>query len=222
MTLSRYYDTKLPKSRIDELKLGSGSHPSRSDGVCATEAIAWMAGEAHSDKPACLCPTLGSFLRNWNDSLPDEDRARLIRPLLLPAMMAPVSPKATERRSWISLDWLVRVHAVAWLRAAKLDEHADALATMPEIVSLETLDVDTIHQAGDAAGDAARDAAWAAAWAAAWDAARDAAGAAAWAAAGAAAWDAARDAAGAELDPTKRKLQQSAQKLVRRMCEVTA
>ena len=297
--LSSYYDGRLPGRQLRGLMLSDGGHGSRKEGVCATEAIAWLAGEAHSDHPACLCPSLGSFLRDWNDSLPDEDRTLLIRPLLVPAMLATVSPKASERRAWMALDWLVREHMVAWLRLAKLDDHADAFVAMPEIVSVSTLDVSKIDAAwdaaraaawdaaGDAAGavawsawaaaaDAARaaagDAAWAAAWATAWDAARAAArdaaravaGAAAWAATGAAAgaaaraaawsaeaaaraaagdaagdaagadaldaaraaaWSAeaaARAAAGAALDPTKRKLQPSAQKLMRRMCEVKA
>jgi hypothetical protein len=82
--------------------------------------------------------------------------------------------------------------------------------------------------AGVAARNAAVDAAWAAAvdaaWAAAVDAARAAAVNAAWAAAGAAAGVAARnaavDAAWAAVNPTKRRLQESAANLVRRMCAV--
>ena len=73
-----------------------------------------------------------------------------------------------------------------------------------------------------AAGDAAGDAAWAAAGDAAWAAARAAAGDAAWdaawAAAGAAARAAAMDAAGAALKPTTKRLQLSAQQLVRDLC----
>ncbi|KKN33956.1 hypothetical protein LCGC14_0798740, partial [marine sediment metagenome] len=210
--LSSYYDGRLPGRQLRGLMLSDGGHGSRKEGVCATEAIAWLAGEAHSDHPACLCPSLGSFLRDWNDSLPDEDRTLLIRPLLVPAMLATVSPKASERRAWMALDWLVREHMVAWLRLAKLDDHADAFVAMPEIVSVSTLDVSKIDAAwdaaGDAAADAAGDAAGAVARAAAWSAeaaARAAAGDAAWAAArdaagdaaGAAARDAARDAAGA-------------------------
>jgi hypothetical protein len=122
----------------------------------------------------------------------------------------------------MAADWLIRVHTPAWLRLAKLDAHADALAALPEIADfaqcpslMPTLNAakQDADAARDAAWDAARDAAWDAARAAARDAARDAARAAARDAARDAAWDAAWDA----LSTTRRELQQSALTLVARM-----
>jgi hypothetical protein len=98
----------------------------------------------------------------------------------------------------MAADWLIRVHTPAWLRLAKLDAHADALAALPEITDFAQCPslmptLNAAKQDADAAGAAA--------------------GAAARAAARAAAEAAARDA----LSTTRRELQQSALTLVARM-----
>ncbi len=150
----------------------------------------------------CASTVIAAFLRAWNDSLPtDEDRQRLVRPLL-PLVVGSRADNATElRRSYMALDWLVKVHTPAWLLLAGLHDHAEALFALDEITGPVTMEkalpaVNTAWAAArdaarDAVGDAARDAAGAAVRAAAWDAAR----AAAWDAARIAAWDAARIAA---------------------------
>ena len=169
--------------------LQSGFHETAEKGMCLMEAVAWVAGLPHSDAPECTSPVLATFAQTWNDSLrSDEERAQLLPyiPMLIGTAGA---PEADMRRSWMALDWLVRVHTPAWLDLAGLGDHATALRDLPEIVDDLTL------QQGAAARDAARDAARAAAWAAARDAAWDAARAAARDAAWAAAWAAARDAA---------------------------
>ncbi len=202
--LSRYYDRRLPKSRLREVTLRHGNHSSREGGVCAMEAVAWLVNGMHTDKPACVCPVIGAFMRSWNDALPnDDDRNRLLRPLL-PRLIGTAGDAALmTRRAWMATDWLVRVHTVAWLDLAGLGEHAKALRGLPELKCGDDA------RAAQGLIDAARAAARAAAGAAAGDAARAAAG------------DAAGDAAWAALDPTTRKLQRGAQQLVRRMCEVT-
>ena len=227
---------------LDAITLASGAHDRRTDGVCVMEAVAWWAGEDHSDRPECVSRVIGAFLRSWNDALPDGDRQQLRR--WIPEVVGTnAGPAVDAELSWIALDWLVRVHTPAWLRLAGLIEQAALLTDMAEITpatcpsilpTLTAVCSDARAAAGDAAGDAARDAAWAAAWAAAQDAARDAAGdaawdaawaaawtaagdaawAAAWDAAGIAAWDAAWDAARAALAPTIAELQVSAHDLI--------
>lgn len=212
--------------------LDHGAHRHFEDGVCAMEAVAFIAGEKHSDHPACASPVIGAFMRAWNDGLPQEDRDALILPLI-PHLVGTRGSRALEnRRATMAADWLVRVHTPAWLRLAGLTTQADALAGLPEITDFAN--TPSLRGPLEAARkDAA--AAWAAARAAAgdaWDAAGDAAGAAAWDAAGAAAGDAARAAAGdaraaagdaakAKLEPTRLELQQSALALVERMITAT-
>jgi len=207
---------------IDRFSLSQGAHSSLEEGACALELISYVTREPWSDHPACVCPVLGAFFRAWNDSLPDADRNAIIKPLLPRLIGTNGGSALAERRASMAADWLIRIHTPAWLRLAKLDAQANALASLPEITSVASIPSirEPIEAASNdaaaardaawaAAGDAARAAAWAAARAAAWAAAWDAA----WAAAGAAAWDAAGDA----LKPTRDLLIQSAAELVERM-----
>jgi hypothetical protein len=200
-------------AELDRLSLKRGGHRDFEQGMCAMEAAAYIANEPHSASPACVCPVLTSFMARWNDGLPsDEDRDRLLKPLI-PRLLGTAGDGHADERSWLAVDWLIRVYTPAWLATVPaLVEHADRLRALPPVLAMEnvTRAMEAITPArkdaaaaGDAAGAAAwaaaGDAAWAAAGAAAWaaagDAARAAAGDAAWAAAGAAARDAAGDAA---------------------------
>ena len=183
-------------SEVLALHLSSGSHESFERGLCVMEAVSYVAGEPWSDKPACACPVISAFLRSWNDGLPtDAERDRLLKPLI-PSLVDTKSTMAVEeRRSYMALDWLVRVYTPKFLDLVPtLAPHAKALRDLEEIADLAGAAAAGTLTA--AAGDAARDAAWAAA--------RDAA----WAAAGEA------------LKPTVAELQQSALDLVNRMIVV--
>jgi hypothetical protein len=235
--------------KVQKRGLAHGAHSNVADGFCAMEAVAYIAREKFSDRPVCVCPVIGAFMRAWNDGLKDDERAIII-PLLPKVVGTRGSDALAERRSLMAADWLVRTHTVAWLRLAGLNDSADALANLPEITAMAQVpsirgpieaarkDASAARAAawaaardaawdaawdaaGAAAGDAAGDAAWAAAWDAAWAAAWDAARAAAWDAAWAAAWDAARAAAWAKLAPTRAELQKSAYALIERMCAAT-
>src|SRR6185312_7529546 len=122
---------------LDKLgPLKSGAHKGPDDGACIMEAVAYVAGEKWSDAPKCACPVISAFLRAWNDALPDDERDTLLRPLI-PQLINTKGSKALERRrALMAADWLVRVHTPAWLRLAKLDAHADALASLPEIIDM--------------------------------------------------------------------------------------
>jgi len=207
---------------LSAITLSSGSHSSRDKGVCAMEAVAWLAGEPHSDHPVCACPVIAEFLRRWNDDLDDAGRQAL-KPLL-PLVVGTRSTAAVEdARAWLATDWLVRVHTPAWLDLAGLADQAEALRGLPEITPATAKasrpTIDAVRERAAAARDAARAAAWAAARDAAGAAAGDAAWAAAWDAAWASAWAAARDAAKAKLQQTKVSLQQSAVDLLQRLIE---
>jgi hypothetical protein len=193
------------------------------------EMAAYVAGEPWSDHPRCACPVITAFMIAWNDGLPsDAERDRLLKPLIPDIVDTKSTPAIEERRSYMALDWLIRVYTPRWLDLVPvLAPHAKALRDLEEIADLAGASAAgaSVVAARAAAGAAAWDAAWDAARAAAWDAARAAARAAAGAAARAAAWDAARaaarDAARAAardaLKPTTEWLQVSALDLVNRM-----
>jgi hypothetical protein len=177
---------------LSTITLDKGSHPEDGRG-CLLEWTARFARLPVTDHPECTSPVLAAFGIAWNDGLDDVTRQRLI-PFIPKLVNTAGNREADERRAWMALDWLVRVHAPAWLRLAKLDEQATALA------ELAPMDSSAAAKAAKKPLAAAGNAAWAAAWAAARAAARnaawDAAGNAAWAAAWNAAWAATGDAAG--------------------------
>jgi hypothetical protein len=154
------------------------------------ELVAYMAGEAHSDHPACVSPVLGAFLRRWNDDLDDACRQRL-KPHL-PRLIGTANDGLDERRGWILTDWMVRTHLPAWLDLAGIAAPATALRALPEM-----LDVASAASAQPTIENARVVSA----------------------AARAAAWDAARDAATKKLEPTKLLLQESAFALLDRLID---
>jgi len=179
---------------LAKLRLAVGKHNPDDGEMCVMEAVAYIAGEDWTDSPQCVSPAIAQFLRSWNDGSTDEQRQELKRYIGRPLLTSRGTEAQELERSWMAFNWLVGVQAVAWLRLAGLDDHADALA------GLEWLGPDTIKAATPvirAARDAAR------------------------AAAGAAAWDAAGAAARAALQPTVIKLRDSAHDLVDRMLAVT-
>ena len=219
-------------AEIQALSLKSGSHEKADHEFCVMEAVAYVAGEPWADHPACASAVLTEFAIAWNDGLPsDEDRDRLLKPLIPRLVGTRASAKIEERRAYMALDWLIRVHTRKWLDLVPaLSEHAKALRDLPEVMDLAGARaagerVRAAQVASAAARDAARGAAWDAAWDAAWGAARDAAWDAAWAAAADAAWAAARgaaaDAAGDVIKPTVAWLQTSALALFERMIAVS-
>lgn len=192
-------------TQVLDMQLSAGAHESIESGACVMELVSYVTGEPWSDAPQCACPVITAFCVSWNDSLPDADRTRLLKPLI-PLIVGTRSTKGVEeRRSYMALDWLIRVFTPKWLDTVPaLHEHAKALRELDAIADMAGAAAAgvKVRAAGAAAGDAARDAAWAAA--------------------GAAAWDAARDAAGDALRPTTEWLQASALTLVDQMIEVAA
>lgn len=225
---------------LDKITLRRGDHPSREDGVCAMEAVAWLAGEEHTDHPACCSRVIAAFVRAWNDGLPtNADRDRLLKPLL-PLMIGTATGEADDfKRSYMAMDWIVRTYLPAWLDLTKtLTPHAAKLRGLPVIDGPSTLiEAEEILAAARIAtwnvakhaivtrdeevGEAsALDAAWDATWYASWGVT----GVTDWMAAKEAAWDAAKHAINAapraKVRPTIKMLQQSAVELLKRMCAV--
>ncbi len=82
-------------SSIQEVKLGHGAHKSAAEGMCFMEMVAWFAGEAHSDKPACACTVLGRYGMALNDRMPNDLRDELLKPLV--PMIAGTSGSLDDR-----------------------------------------------------------------------------------------------------------------------------
>jgi hypothetical protein len=162
--------------------LDQGSHKRPEDGVCLMEAVAWVAGEQHTDVPECACPVLGAYGRQLNDRMPHEQRQRLA--VFVPRLVGSRSTKAVElERMYRLADAAVRVFAPVALDARGEHDWARRLRDLDPIVDKPTaLTAKAAAYAAAAAADADADAAAAAAAAAAdaadaaapvWDAAID-------------------------------------------------
>jgi len=180
---------------IDYYALAFGTHATPEEGRCAMEWVSHLAGELHSDEPACVSPVLRAYCTTLNDNLEDRPRQRL-RPYLA-RTIGTADDGLDESRSWMALDWLIRTYVPAWLRAARLTDSAtriDALARVDSSTALRRALPALEHarrktngawaQALRAPGLAVRVAPWAAG--------RAAARHQAWACTAAAAWSAAR------------------------------
>ena len=78
--------------------LSRGKHRNPAQGACFMEYTALLAGEPHTDQPACVDPELAAVLRGANDTLGDADRALLV-PLLGRSIGLTVG-RPPKRRVW--------------------------------------------------------------------------------------------------------------------------
>ena len=160
---------------LEALVLERSSHEYPEEGMCVMEAVAFVAGEPHSDSPSCVSPIISAFLRRWNDDLPDAERQRL-KPYIPRLVGTRASDQVENRRAWMVTDWMVRLHIPAWLELAGMRQQAAAVRALDPILSASAVaDAQPLLKAVRADSAAARAAAGAAAWAAARDAARAAA-----------------------------------------------
>jgi hypothetical protein len=117
---------------LDHLTLDHGSHGSRTSGVCLMEAVAWYAGEDHSDMPACVSPVLRSYGIRLNDRLPTERRQELKQ--FIPALIGTAGDGLDSQRSALARRTLMTEWLPQWLRLAQLDDlarQAEAGADLP-------------------------------------------------------------------------------------------
>ena len=112
--------------------LAYGTHPTPEEGRCAMEWVSHLAGESHSDQPACVSPVLRAYCTSLNDSLDDEPR-QLLRPYLA-RTIGTADDGLDEARSWMALDWLIRTYAPTWLAAADLTLSAHELADLAPVM----------------------------------------------------------------------------------------
>jgi hypothetical protein len=177
----------------DDYVLSYGTHATPQDGRCAMEWVSHLAGEPHSDSPACVSPVLRAICIALNDGLEHEPRQRL-RPYLA-RTIGTAGDGHDDRRAWLAMDWLIRTYTPTWLRLAE-PAAADELAGLGPITGAEPLQVamEPLTRArlqaraarrrtfggrtpsgwatARAAGLTGREAAWSCAGAAAWAAAR--------------------------------------------------
>ena len=118
---------------LDTLVLERGRHAYADQGMNVLEAVSVIGGEKFSDRPRSVSPVIAAFLKDWNDELEDDARQELKK--FIPRIAGSVLTQDIEEfRTWLTVDWLVRVQAPVWLNAADLGEFAQALADQDPVV----------------------------------------------------------------------------------------
>jgi hypothetical protein len=114
---------------------GTGAHRTREQGMCVMEAVAYVAGEAHTDRPQCACPVIAAFMRRWNDSICDNDlRRELVGQFVFRLPGTRATRDIEIQRAWMAVDWAVRECAPEFLvLTPELQIHANTLRALPAI-----------------------------------------------------------------------------------------
>ena len=86
------------------VRLAPGAHSSQHEGVCVVELASVIAGEEFSDRPSCVCPLIGAFLRGWNDRASHVQRQRL-SPYAARIVGSRSNRRVTRQRRDICLEW---------------------------------------------------------------------------------------------------------------------
>ena len=124
---------------MQTIHLRAGDHPDNAREKCAMEAVAFLAGEKHTDCPACVSGSIGSFVRPCNDWFTQAERDEYLLPMLWDFIGTATDDKAVEgQRTYIVADYAVRVFAPIALDAVGKSDAANVLRNLEKIVDRRT------------------------------------------------------------------------------------
>ena len=144
-------------TKIEGLRLSQGKHETPEDGVCFYEAVAFFAGEPHSDRPKCASPVLIGYGISLNDDMPDDLRNELLVPLI-GQVAGTIDPKNEVKRGQFLAMWSVNKILPIPLRACGLEENAKRCEAAKTRAAARDA-AEAAAYAAYAAADATRDAA---------------------------------------------------------------
>lgn len=75
------FNTEVAK-KLSEIPLAQGNHTLIEEGMCIMEAIAFIAGEEHSDHPSCVDPDLTEVFIAVNDELENSKEREFLKDLV--------------------------------------------------------------------------------------------------------------------------------------------
>lgn len=124
---------------LNHVILTRGAHVSPGEGLCALELTAYLAGEPHSDHPACACPVLSAFVRRLNDAAwpSDETRTAALVPVAR-ALVGSADPEKMVQRALALTNWGIRVCRLGHARANGWTDLAVVIERLAPIVDRST------------------------------------------------------------------------------------
>ena len=68
---------------VDDMVLSRGGHLTRKESMCLMEAVAYIGGSGHTDRPECACPVVTEFAIEVNDNIVDDTiRNAALKPVI--------------------------------------------------------------------------------------------------------------------------------------------
>jgi hypothetical protein len=110
-----------------------GSHNTPDAGMCLMEAVAFVAGEPHSDSPRCASPKLAAIGRSLNDRYTDDER-QLLAPLIPRLVGTRTTLEHDRKRSCLMIDASIRGIAPMGLDAVGWSDLGDKLRAIAPVV----------------------------------------------------------------------------------------
>lgn len=129
--------TKKQSRWLSLIPIARGSHDEKQREYCVMEAVAYIAGEEHTDAPKCACPYLTDLLIDWNDALAtDKERNRLLKPLIPNIVGTKGKPAVSVKREILARNWLLRTYLPYLVRVSETGEIvAKSLEKLPVVRS---------------------------------------------------------------------------------------
>jgi hypothetical protein len=147
----------INKDRLAEVqarRLDACSHDSPQSGLCFMEAVAYINGEPHSDRPACACPFIGSYMRHLNDSVGVVRRQEL-KEHLIGVAGSRVEFDIQYQRSYKIADFEVKSLLPVILLGMGCEGAAERICQWPPITSSQSAAIvahNLYHMRGTVAG----------------------------------------------------------------------
>ena len=102
--------------------------------MSALELVAWLAGESHSDRPACMSPVIAAVVGSLNDAMPNDAARSYYLRILIPCLVNTQASAAIESaRARAVIDTVVRKLLPMLLRKQGRNYDASELASLKPI-----------------------------------------------------------------------------------------
>ncbi len=137
--MTKKIKTNTVQRDIEKISLKSGKHGNSEEGMCVMEAVAYIAGEPHSDHPKCADRAITSALIRLNDRMPDDaTRDKYLKPII-PQIVGTVSTQEVYiKRGFVAADFAVRIIAPLVMDMLGKTEYATKLRALAPLIDRET------------------------------------------------------------------------------------
>lgn len=117
---------------LAELALDASAHATPDEGTTVMEAVAFIAGEPHSQSPVCCCPVIAAVVRSAGASR-NYDTQNALCAFLFPLAQSKSTPEVEALRAQRLVDYVMFDALPNAFRRAQTHRPADLLANLPAL-----------------------------------------------------------------------------------------